>query len=300
MSPRGKRKTNCSICAPIILVNVGDNKITSNDDIREFNRLDTEGSDKQFILLVNKGREGWNCRSLESAVDAIVHVPWFILVGIHEMLTSFVLATTLVPVWWGILYVVAIAVGGASTAGLQAGPGWMVAALCASSSVVLRLPSRSMRHRVRIPQIARLAQHIRSIASDEATIKLLQSGVASMDTVGSQRITRINWLLGLYWAGLVWAASHWTFATEVPAALKQEATSRIFAGLLIFLFFGAGASCYEATVRMVRQTIDFAFLEAWADRPARRGALAGFLILRNLQNINLISALRRGRSIVVT
>lgn len=47
-----------------ILVNVGDDKLTTNDDIREFNRLDTEASDKQFILLVNKGREGWNCRSL--------------------------------------------------------------------------------------------------------------------------------------------------------------------------------------------------------------------------------------------
>jgi len=47
-----------------ILVNVGDSKITTNDDIREFNRLDTESSEKQFILLVNKGREGWNCRSL--------------------------------------------------------------------------------------------------------------------------------------------------------------------------------------------------------------------------------------------
>ena len=47
-----------------ILVNVGDDKLTSNDDIREFNRLDTPDSTKQFILLVNKGREGWNCRSL--------------------------------------------------------------------------------------------------------------------------------------------------------------------------------------------------------------------------------------------
>ncbi|MEW5571483.1 TnsA endonuclease N-terminal domain-containing protein [Rossellomorea marisflavi] len=47
-----------------ILVNVEDNKITSNDDIREFNKLDSPGSNKQFILLVNKGREGWNCRSL--------------------------------------------------------------------------------------------------------------------------------------------------------------------------------------------------------------------------------------------
>lgn len=47
-----------------ILVNVGDGNLTTNDDIREFNRLDTVGSEKQFILLVNKGREGWNCRSL--------------------------------------------------------------------------------------------------------------------------------------------------------------------------------------------------------------------------------------------
>ncbi len=47
-----------------ILVNVGDEKLTSSDDIRDFNRLDTPASDKQFILLVNKGREGWNCRSL--------------------------------------------------------------------------------------------------------------------------------------------------------------------------------------------------------------------------------------------
>ena len=52
------------IPASRILVNVGDEKLTTNDDIREFNRLDTESSEKQFILLVNKGREGWNCRSL--------------------------------------------------------------------------------------------------------------------------------------------------------------------------------------------------------------------------------------------
>ena len=47
-----------------ILVNVGDPKITSNDDLREFRNLDRASSEKQFILLVNKGKEGWNCRSL--------------------------------------------------------------------------------------------------------------------------------------------------------------------------------------------------------------------------------------------
>ena len=47
-----------------ILVNVGDDRITAPGDIREFKMLDSFASDKQFILLVNKGREGWNCRSL--------------------------------------------------------------------------------------------------------------------------------------------------------------------------------------------------------------------------------------------
>lgn len=52
-----------------ILVNVGTGTVTHDNDIRNFNNLDvigTEGSKKQVILLVNKGREGWNCRSLFS------------------------------------------------------------------------------------------------------------------------------------------------------------------------------------------------------------------------------------------
>jgi len=49
-----------------ILVNVGDEKLTSSDDIRDFRSLDTKESGKQLILLVGKGKEGWNCRSLFS------------------------------------------------------------------------------------------------------------------------------------------------------------------------------------------------------------------------------------------
>ncbi len=50
-----------------ILVNTGDATVTKDNDIKAFNDLDvagTVGSQKQFILLCNKGREGWNCRSL--------------------------------------------------------------------------------------------------------------------------------------------------------------------------------------------------------------------------------------------
>jgi len=56
--------TELNIPASKILVNVGDTTITTNDDLREFKNLDSPLSEKQFILLVNKGKEGWNCRSL--------------------------------------------------------------------------------------------------------------------------------------------------------------------------------------------------------------------------------------------
>lgn len=47
-----------------ILVNVGDRKLTRETDLLEFRNLDSEKSNKQFIILVGKGKEGWNCRSL--------------------------------------------------------------------------------------------------------------------------------------------------------------------------------------------------------------------------------------------
>ena len=47
-----------------ILINVGDPKYTTNDDLREFNNLDSQRSEKQFLIFVNKATEGWNCRSL--------------------------------------------------------------------------------------------------------------------------------------------------------------------------------------------------------------------------------------------
>ena len=48
-----------------ILVNVGDNKLTSNDDLREFINLDTPTSRKTVYLCWSiKGKKRWNCRSL--------------------------------------------------------------------------------------------------------------------------------------------------------------------------------------------------------------------------------------------
>lgn len=59
--------SDLGIPSSTILVNTGNSNVTKDEDIRNFNNLDvmgTEGSKKQFIILVEKGREGWNCRSL--------------------------------------------------------------------------------------------------------------------------------------------------------------------------------------------------------------------------------------------
>lgn len=59
--------TDLGVNTSIVLVNVGDQKYTKDRDIQLFNQLDVPGSEgnrKQIIILVGKGREGWNCRSL--------------------------------------------------------------------------------------------------------------------------------------------------------------------------------------------------------------------------------------------
>jgi len=54
----------------VCLVNTSDTELTKEDDIREFNRLNSPDSQKRVILLVNKGTEGWNCPSLFSCALA--------------------------------------------------------------------------------------------------------------------------------------------------------------------------------------------------------------------------------------
>ena len=54
----------------LVRLNIPTNRIldytgdVGNDEKREFNLLDTKHSEKQFLILVGRGHEGWNCRSL--------------------------------------------------------------------------------------------------------------------------------------------------------------------------------------------------------------------------------------------
>lgn len=54
----------------LVRLNIPTNRIldyygdVGNDEKREFNLLDTKQSEKQFLIFVGRGHEGWNCRSL--------------------------------------------------------------------------------------------------------------------------------------------------------------------------------------------------------------------------------------------
>lgn len=218
--------------------------------------------------LVVGGRFKSRWKPVESTIDAFVHVPWFLLLGARQQLATFGFGLLLFPVWWCILLAVMWVTDEGAVANLQAPAGWIFSGLLATGSVLFPLPSRSARLGVRSQQVASLAEHIRSVAPDEATIKLLQSGLAALDSSVSTRISRINWLLGMCWAGLVWVASRLVFTTDVPDALRQMAMARSLAGFLIFSFFGVGVMSYETAVRMVRQTIALAFLQASDARAA--------------------------------
>lgn len=227
----------------------------------------------EHLVIGARFKTRW--RHVEPALDTIVRAPWFVLVGVQERLATFVFALFLVPAWWCLIAALMWATGGGSAVSLHTSQGWVIAGLMATGSVFFRLPSRSTRLGIRPPQIAALAAHIKSIAPDEATMKLLQTGVATLDAATTQRITRIQWLLGLCWAGLVWATSHWVFAAGVSDMTRRDATTNIFGGLLVFLFFGVGAVSYEGTVRIVKQTIDFAFLEASDGRRSGQAVASG-------------------------
>lgn len=226
----------------------------------------------ELLVIGPRVKSRW--KPIEPMIDAVVHVPWFLLGDIRVHLATFGFGLFLVPVWWCILVVIKWVTGGGSATNLHMSSSWVAAGLVATGSVLFRLPSRSAQLGIRPQQVTSLAAHIKSVAPDEATIKLLQSGVAALGSAASTQITRINWLLGICWAGLVWAASHWVFTTEVSDASWQEAMAHVLVGFLIFLFFGIGVMSYEATVRIVKQTIDFAFLQASDARGLSEGGLA--------------------------
>lgn len=201
-------------------------------------------------------------KTLSMVLDALLHVPMFIIGGLQLRMTALFFGAVMMPVWWVLITLAMWVFGDAHTQVFLMHQGWIVAGVLATSSILFPLPSRSTQHGVISSQVDAVAAHILSIAADKATIELIQKGVASIDATGTQRITRLNWFLGLFWGGLGWATARWILASNVPAATQHQALPVILGSSLAFVFIALGSTSYEVAVRTLKQTVEFAFLQA--------------------------------------
>lgn len=200
-------------------------------------------------------------RVAQDLVDALLHVPWFVISGMQGLLYALVRSVLLILVWWLLLYLISLTSKGSapiSTAGLFYGAG----VLCAGS-ILLGLPSTLIARLVREENVSKLANHI---VSSGSSTKLLRDGVDRVEAAGQQRVSAIGWGLGLIWALLFWVASNWVLAPNVSTSVRSGAASYWLVGFFVFVVLVVVFTSYREAHRILSQTIAFAFLEAEAIR----------------------------------
>jgi hypothetical protein len=129
-------------------------------------------------------------------VDALLHVPWFVMAGMQGLLYTIVRGLMLMVVWGLVLYFISwfSAKGETeiSVVGLVFGAGFL-----SVGSILLGLPSSLIARLVREENVSKLASYISTSGSRGTSAKLLQDGVARVEAAGQQRISGIGWGLGL-------------------------------------------------------------------------------------------------------
>jgi hypothetical protein len=203
-------------------------------------------------------------KPLNPVIDSVLRLPWFILAGMTARFRSLLFALALLPVWWLICQGLIKFSQSSGHAEPTAAATWWLAALFALGSLLFRIPSRVLFSSLSATQIDELAAYIRGVASKGSSTKHLQSAMDPAINLLKQRASRTEWLLGAYWAVLLWVWSKWSFVAFPSQPSKLIiGTYQIYA-VGIFLFIWVGAVCYETALRKLTQLVEFAFLEATA------------------------------------
>lgn len=201
-------------------------------------------------------------KPLNPVIDAVLRLPWFILAGMTARFRSLLFALALLPIWWLLWQGLIKFSQSPGQAAPTASETWWLAALFALGSLLFRVPSRMLFSSLRVSQIDDLAAYIREVASRGSSTKHLKSAMSPAINLLNQRASRMEWLLGVYWAVLLWAWSKWSFfATPGQPSKLAIGPLQIYA-VGVFLFIWLGAVCYETALRKLTQLVEFAFLEA--------------------------------------
>jgi hypothetical protein len=207
-------------------------------------------------LLIKRSQVRW--KKAEVVLDSVWHGPSFVLMGLGAQAQLAGLAVVMLLVWW----VALVAISAATEHTLRGWGGMGVpAAVMAMASIVFRMPSTGTLHGVRRTAVVLLAAHIREVCPDEGTLMALKANLSSLAEVSEKHGGRIQAILGLYWAALVWWVATWVLPVAVPQATRNEASGWAFLGAVFFILAGAMTIGYATASRIFWQTINLAISE---------------------------------------
>ncbi|MGH8159695.1 MAG: hypothetical protein ACREPQ_16375 [Rhodanobacter sp.] len=201
-------------------------------------------------------------RQVDAFFNSVFHwlvgTPWFLMRGLVVLLMPLGIAFTIA---FGV--VAFLKYGEASTSPQNDQIAWYFGMIIGAGLVAFNVPSRSSTTGVKDKQVQILAESLRSMSVAE--VSTLQASCNLFKASVEERIRRLNWMLGILWAGITWYGTNLVLRPEIPEVERNHGASVVFAYLVIFAFSGVVLLSYSAACRILFQTIAFAFIETSVD-----------------------------------
>lgn len=209
--------------------------------------------DAEHIVLGGKPPVSRN--RLHRCIDVVLVGPWFVLVGVQQNLKRLAVMACIA----GLFYALMRVFGPNQNVSVFWPAVWM-----ASMVLTFGLPSIAGTSGVKTERVGSVARCLEAMAPNLVEMQRVKEGVDLIRKQSLERITRVNWALGIAWAAVCWFYTNQVFQSNLAPKVVSDHIGLSLPFLFAFGFFGLGALCYEEAVKALYQTIDFAFLEAKA------------------------------------
>lgn len=147
---------------------------------------------------------------------------------------------------------------------------FLFSAFLAGGLVTFMLPSGCAVAGIK-PRHVSLAKEAVIDAASSWAVRYLKDAVGVMRTRCEGRIKRLSWALGIAWAALLWAVVNMVLKPDLIATERNQSANELLPYVLVFVLAAVGFACYEAAVKVLFQTVDFAFIQASAELDSASG-----------------------------
>lgn len=215
-----------------------------------FDRAKKVVYDAEHIVIraIPPSRRTW----LQNFIDVVFVGPWFTATG-ARLYTKRVFIMACIT---GFFYVLMSVFSNTANANV-----FWPAVLMASVVGTFGLPSVAGTSGTLQKRIAKVADSLATLVNNEIELEMVKDGVDLIRSQSLERVTRINWVLGIAWAAIFWFYTSQVFQSSLDAKVVSAHIGLSLPFVLSFGFFGLGALCYADAVKVLYQTIDFAFLD---------------------------------------